>query len=145
MPYDVYNQVSAQVLAMSYAQKINLLALIANSLRESKTSGQKSSIENRIAVLSENLDEDQDSELFSLSVSLFRSVFPKLITEEPPRLGLDDSGVLVAEWDNYGDYTMVTIRFGDEKQISLVAVKDGRLVNKCVGITDEIISVFNRL
>ena len=39
MPYDVYNQVSAQVLAMSYAQKINLLALIANSLRESKTSG----------------------------------------------------------------------------------------------------------
>ena len=83
--------------------------------------------------------------MFSLSVSPFRSVFPKLITEEPPRLGLDDSGVLVAEWDNYGDYTMVTIRVGDEKQISLVAVKDGRLVNKCVGIADEIISVFNRL
>ena len=75
MPYEMYNQVSAQVLAMSYAQKINLLALIANSLRESKTFEQNSSIENRIAFLSENLDEDQDSELFSLSVSLFHSVF----------------------------------------------------------------------
>lgn len=145
MPYEQYNQVETEVLSMPYEQKINLLSFIAESLRTPPVQKKDNAIEERLGFLSKNLDEDQDTNLFNLSVSLFRSVEPRLYYEKSPRLGVDDSGALVAEWNNYGEYEIISIRFGGEKQISLVAIKKDKVVTKTIGVPSEIVNSFNRL
>lgn len=145
MSYEQYNQVATEVLAMPYEQKINLLSFIAESLRTPPTVKKDNTIDERIAVLEKSLDEDQDLDLFNISVSLFYSILPKLYYEKNPRLGVDDSGALVAEWNNYREYEIISIRFGGEKQISLVAIKKNKVVIKTIGVASEIVSSFNRL
>lgn len=143
MPYD---EITSQVLTMTFEQKMNILYLIIKSFNKNDNIiNDNEIIEKRINYLSENLDEDQDSKLFNLSVNLFRKIIVQLNYSKLPRLGVDDSGILVAQWDNYEDFEIITIRFIGETQVSLTALKKDKIVINSIGVPSEIISTFNRL
>lgn len=98
----------------------------------------------RIKYLSENLDEDQDRDLFDESLKIFKKVIPNLVFDSPPFLSVDDSGNLIAEWRECFSHTLIALLFSPS-QISMTAFKEKKIVKKMTGVADEIIKEFSKL
>jgi len=102
-------------------------------------------IDKQLAYLRENLDEDQDKEIFKGSVDCFKRANLSMIYEKPPVLSVDNSGYLIAEWRGYQSYDILLMMFSPNDRISLTAIKGKILVKKISGTMIEVTREFGRL
>jgi hypothetical protein len=99
----------------------------------------------QLGYLKENLDDDQDLEIFTNSVECFKQANLEMVYEEAPVLSVDNAGCLIAEWRKYKSYDVVLMMFRYQNTISMTAIRDARLVKKISGIVSDVIDEFNRL
>jgi hypothetical protein len=76
-------------------------------------------IDDRLAVLDTALEEDQDRDLYERTKRLFLEVIIYLKIDRRPLIGANDTGQVVAEWQDYKTYDIVALRCETEESIIL--------------------------
>ncbi len=105
----------------------------------------RKNIQNRMKYLVENLDEDQDAEIFSLSKSTVKKFLEYVKQTEPPLISVDNSGYIVFEWRQYHQYDIVMLLFMTNNRISLTGIKEEKCLLKATGVVQEISNIFLQL
>lgn len=104
----------------------------------------KKSVSERLNYLSENLDDDQDREIFENSKKIVNKFIDCAKTASIPLISVDDTGYIVFEWRNYNQYDVIMILFKTTENISYVAVKQKKIVLKGSGLVSEVANIIQK-
>ncbi len=114
-------------------------------IKKSTAKEYKKAISERLKYLSENLDEDQDLEIFNLSRNTVENFISYIKTTELPLISIDNSGNIIFEWREYNQYEIIMMLFKSDGNISLTGVKEKKCLIKASGIISEVSNVFLQL
>lgn len=110
-----------------------------NNFQECKTS-----VDERLIFLSDNLDDDQDPEIFEKSKGIVNKFISCAKLTSIPLISVDDAGYIVFEWRNYNHYDVFVILFKTTDSISYVAVKQKKIVLKGSGLVSEVAKIVQK-
>jgi|GEM_PF-3814877 len=102
-------------------------------------------ISERLKYLFENLDEDQDKEIFNLSKNTVNHFIEYIKTTKTPLVSVDNVGNILFEWRAYHNYNIIMLLFKTNDTISLTGIKQDKCVIKVSGIISEVSDAFLRL
>lgn len=102
-------------------------------------------IEERVLYLKENIDEDQDLEVFEMSKETMWNFVKQIKSATFPMISLDNVGNVVFEWRKFNDYDMLLILFDSDDKMSITGIKENRAILRFSGILDEGIRQFLNL
>ena len=99
----------------------------------------------RLNYLYENLDEDQNVEIFDLSRKTVNKFIEYIKTTEKPLISVDDLGNIIFEWRKYNQYDIIMMLFKSNNIISLTGIKEEKCLIKVSGIVSEVSNIFLQL
>ena len=102
-------------------------------------------ISERLKYLFDNLDEDQDKEIFNLSKNTVNHFIKYIKTTKTPLVSVDNVGNILFEWRDYNNYNIIMLLFKTNDTISLTGIKQDKCVIKVSGIISEVSDAFLRL
>jgi hypothetical protein len=102
----------------------------------------RKTVEKRLDFLEENLDEEQDIDIFTKSKQAVLEFINRIKFSEQPLIGVDNTGYIVFEWHQYNMFDLVMMLFKADSNISLTAIKEKKIVKKATGIISEIVNEF---
>ena len=102
-------------------------------------------ISERLKYLFDNLDEDQDKEIFNLSKNTVNHFIEYIKTTKTPLVSVDNVGNILFEWRDYHNYNIIMLLFKTNDTVSLTGIKQNKCVIKVSGIISEVSDAFLRL
>lgn len=102
-------------------------------------------ITERLDYLKDNLDEDQDFEIFNLSKNTVNSFIEYVKNTDLPLMSVDNAGNIIFEWRNYNLYDIVMILFNTNGTMSLTRIKENKSLLQASGELSEISNIFLQL
>ena len=105
----------------------------------------KKTINARLKYLNDNLDEEQDYEIFALSERTVKSFVEYVKTTELPLISVDNVGNVIFEWRNYNLYDIVIMLFNTNGTLSLTGIKENKCLLQASGELSEISNIFLQL
>lgn len=102
-------------------------------------------ISERLKYLSDNLDEDQNKEIFNLSKNTVNHFIEYIKTTKTPLVSVDNVGNILFEWRDYHNYNIIMLLFKTNDTVSLTGIKQNKCVIKVSGIISEVSDAFLRL
>lgn len=105
----------------------------------------RKSVSERLKYLSDNLDDDQDREIFERSKKVVDKFISYAKTIDNPLISVDNTGYIVFEWRNYHQYDVVMILFKTTENISFVGIKPKEIILKASGIISKITKLFQKI
>lgn len=105
----------------------------------------KEKITDRLKYLAENLDEEQDEEIFNLSRATADKFLNYIGHTDLPLISVDNSGNIIFEWRHYNNYDIVMLLFKTNETIALTGIKEKECLRKDIGIVKEIADIFLQL
>ena len=102
-------------------------------------------ISERLKYLFDNLDEDQDKEIFNLSKNTVNHFVGYVKIRKTPLVSVDNVGNIVFECRDYHNYNIIMLLFKINDTISLAGIKQNKCVIKVSGIISEVYDAFLRL
>ncbi len=102
-------------------------------------------ISERMKYLSENMDDDQDKEIYEFSKKTMMNFINEIKSISFPRISLDNTGNVVFEWQQFNDYSMVIILFDADNRIAITGIKKNKAILRFNGILEEGIKFFLNL
>ena len=115
-----------------------------STVENEKKNEYKKNVSERLKYLSENLDDDQDEDIFKKSKKIVDKFIGCVKTTDVPLISVDDTGYIVLEWRDYNHYDVVAILFKTTENISYVAVKQKKIVLKGSGLVSEVANLIQK-
>jgi hypothetical protein len=106
----------------------------------------RKSVSERLMYLSDNLDDDQDREIFERSKKVVDKFIGCVKIIDHPLISVDNTGYIVFEWRNYNQYDVVMVLFKTNENVSLVGLKQKKkTILKVSGLISEIAKFFQKM
>jgi hypothetical protein len=110
----------------------SIISLEKNSVQRTDI---QSEINQRLKYLDDIFDEEENMERYRHTKVLLEQFFNSVLLKEPPLIGIDNNGKIMAEWHDINDCKIISIKPETEKRITVF----------CLKVTGIIFTVITRL